>query len=208
MHKLNRPPAPTCLNNYDYAHNNWCKVTSDDKDEIWAHLNQMQQQRCAYCERNIKKKSRRHIEHFRRRCRYPKYMFKWSNLFGSCNTKTSCGKHKDKPGSKYNPDQLIKPDCEDPEDFLLFLSNGKVVPKSGLLGQDLKKAKNTICIFNLNGALRQTRETYVKSYLEDAEVIAELATEYDDWRQLSEQRFAELQHLPFATAIKHLLLSN
>ena len=207
MHQLNRGPTPTCLNNYQHGQNNWRDVEQADKTEIWRHLNQMQQQRCAYCERYIKKKSRRHIEHFRQRSRYPEGTFAWINLFGSCNFNKNCGKHKDSVPA-YPPEELIKPDVEDPEYFLKFLPNGRVVPRGDLNRQEANRANNTIRIFNLNGTLRRTRETHVKRYLEDAEVIAELATEYDDWRQLSEQRFAELQHLSFATAIKHLLLPN
>ena len=207
MHQLNRGLTPTCLNNYQHGKNKWRDVEQADKTEIWQHLNQMQQQRCAYCERPIKNENRdHHIEHFRQRSRYPEGTFAWSNLFGSCNFKTSCGKHKDSVPI-YPPEELIKPDVEDPEYFLLFLPNGNVTPRGGLTCQEANRANSTIRIFNLNRELRQIRKTRAKPYLQNVEVIADLAIECntDDWQQLLEQEIAATEHLPFATAIKHSL---
>ena len=203
MHKLTRGLEPTCLKKYRRRRkNNWRKVTSDDKDEIWEHLNQMQQQRCAYCENSIEKESR-HIEHFRQHSRYPQGMFEWENLFGSCIDDSSCGRHKDSL-PEYPLGKLIKPDCEDPEDFLLFSPDGEIKAKSGLSPKDIDRVKYTICIFNLNSPfLMQRRKGIAIRYTKTAGGLNK-----NDWLEFVKREIAavEREHLPFATTIKHLLL--
>lgn len=210
MHKLVRPIPPSCLSQYQHGRDNWGSVTQDHKSEIWLKLDEMQQHRCAYCEAEIKtarENSNSHIEHLRQRRSYPQCTFLWSNLFGSCNRQDSCGKHKDNL-PPYNQQDLIKMDEEDPEQFLDFLSDGNVVPAKGLNPDDKHRAEETIRIFNLNGALRQIRETAVKGYLQTAEEIATYVEEFDeaDWLPLLQDELDKIESLPFTTAIKHVLL--
>lgn len=210
MHKLVRPAPPTCLGNYQHGRDNWGCVTQDHKSEIWLKLDQMQQQRCAYCEAEIKtsrESSNSHIEHLRQRRSYPQGTFLWRNLFGSCNRQDSCGKHKDSL-PPYNHQDLIKMDEEDPEQFLAFLPDGNVVPVEGLSPKDKHRAEETIRIFNLSGALRQIRETALKGYLQTAEDLASYAAEFDEaeWLPLLQDELDQIKYLPFATAIKHTLL--
>ena len=115
MRKLERGPAPTCLSKYRHGANNWNDLTADDKKELWQKLDDMQGQRCAYCEGELRA-DKRHIEHFRQKGRDPKVTFLWSNLFGSCNRFENCGKYKDEL-PPYTTTDLIKPDDEDPEHF-------------------------------------------------------------------------------------------
>lgn len=210
MHKLVRPIPPSCLSQYQHGLDNWGSVTQDHKSEIWLKLDEMQQHRCAYCEAVIKTEranSNAHIEHLRQRRSYPQGTFLWSNLFGSCNRQDSCGKHKDNL-PPYNQQDLIKMDEEDPEQFLAFLADGNVVPVKGLSPSDRHRAEETIRIFNLNGALRQIRETAVKGYLQTAEELAAYAEEFDevDWLPLLQDELSQIKDLPFTTAIKHMLL--
>lgn len=210
MHKLVRPIPPTCLSHYQHGRDKWGAVTSDHKSEIWLKLDEMQQYRCAYCEAEIKtdrETSNSHIEHFRQRRSYPQGTFLWNNLFGSCNRSDSCGNHKDNL-TPYNHQDLIKMDDEDPEAFLEFLSDGSVVPIKGLNPNDKHRADETIRIFNLNGALRQIRETALKGYIQTAEELATFAEEFDeaDWLPLLQDELDQIKHLPFTTAIRHTLL--
>ncbi|MBF0471842.1 MAG: TIGR02646 family protein [Gammaproteobacteria bacterium] len=213
MHRLTRSSQPpVCLANYHHGRNHWKQITPAEKDEIWQKLEQMQQHRCAYCEAAISSEGEhgnRHIEHFRQRSRYPQGTFAWSNLFGSCNREERCGKHKDKL-PPYEHHDLIKPDSEDPEAFLQFLPDGNVAPVDGLSLSDQKRAEETIRIFNLNGSLRQIRETMIKGYLQTAEEFADLAAQYDEseWLPLLQAELRKIDHLPFATAIKQTLLPN
>lgn len=210
MHKLNRPIPPRCLSQFSHGRDNWGNVMPDNKTEIWQSINDMQQNRCAYCEidlRTDRGNSNAHIEHFRQRNNYPQGTFQWANIFGSCDRQDSCGKHKDRL-PEYNHQDLIKMDTEDPEQFLAFFSDGNVVPTKGLAPQDKHRAEETIRIFNLNGALRQIRETMVKGYLQTAEEFAQLAEEFEpeEWQPLLIEELAAIEHLPFTTAIKHVLL--
>lgn len=210
MHKLDRPMPPNCLSSYQHGRDNWGKVTPDHKSEIWLKLDEMQQHRCAYCEAAIKtesSKSNSHIEHLRQRRNFPQGTFLWGNLFGSCKRQDSCGIHKDGL-PPYNHQDLIKMDDENPENFLEFLADGNVVPINGLSQADKHRAEETIRVFNLNGALRQIRETAIKGYLQTAEELAAYAAEFDeaDWFPILEEELNQIKHLPFTTAIKHTLL--
>ena len=208
MHQLNRPPAPLCLNRYRHGQNNWGDVKSNEKTEIWAGLNEMQSNRCAYCEcaiRTGRDNHHAHIEHFRQRSCHPQGTFDWYNLFGSCNRADSCGKHKDK--QTYNHYDLIKVDQENPEHYFRFEPDGQVVPADNLEPHEIQRAKATIRVFNLNGSLRQIRKTYVKGYQQTAEELLGFAEIFDeeDWRPLLEQELQAIAGQPFETAIRHVL---
>jgi len=210
MHQLQRPAAPACLGKFRHGQNNWNDVSLADKAEIWQQLNQMQQQRCAYCECSITGEHQSHIEHFRQRARYSQGTFDWLNLFGSCNHTKSCGKHKDTCGA-YNHQDLIKMDVEDPEYFFLFVSDGTIAIRSGLSLHERHRAEETLRIFNIDakhGRLRQMRKSAVQGYLQTAEDLATLAIEYDEseWKPLLEQELEAIRNHPFATAIKHTLM--
>lgn len=210
MHKLTRPTPPACLGRYMHGRDHWRSVTSAHKSEIWLKIDEMQQLRCAYCEAEIKtskEDSNSHIEHFRQRSRHPADTFRWNNMFGSCNREDSCGKHKDRQ-PVYPHLDLIKMDVEDPDRYLFFLPDGNVAAKKGLNPREKTRAEETIRLFNLNGSLRQIRETMIKGYLQTAEEFAEMAAEFspEDWQPLVEEELAAIEHLPFATAIKHVLL--
>ncbi len=213
MHKLERCNAPHCLSKFKHGLNTWDEVSNADKLEIWAALETMQGHRCAYCESDISggKKS---IEHFRQKAshRYPKGTFEWANLFGSCTRKDSCGNHKDQCG-EYHHEDLIKPDEEDPEFYLLFLVDGSIVPRHGLSEKDNHRANETLRVFNLDhkhGPLRQMRRKAILGYLYTAETIHELANIYplEEWLPFLEEELARIKPLSYATAIKHTLTSQ
>lgn len=205
MRKLSRGKGPTCLAKFQHGRDNWENVTSDQKKMIWQELIAMQGERCAYCEADISG-GERHIEHFRQKGRDPRQTFVWGNLFGSCKNPNTCGCHKDKQAT-YPPQVLIKPDVEDPEYFLRFHSDGTISVRSGLNELDQRRASETCRLFNLgDGSLRWQRYAVVSGYLKTAEEIAELAGE--DLALAADYLASEIAataHLPFATAIKHIL---
>lgn len=212
MHQLERTtvPAPICLNQYRYGRNTWNNLTpsSADREEIWLRLEQMQGERCAYCECDLNQHGR-HIEHFRQRARYPQGTFDWNNLFGSCDSEASCGKHKDACGP-YNPGDLIKPDSEDPEHFFLFVTNGSIALRSGLTDTEQHRARETLRIFNLDaqrGPLRKMRKTAVSGYLKELDDLQELHAicSLQEITAYIASEFAYTRDLPFCTAIKHAL---
>lgn len=208
MHKLHRDPVPPSgLNNYQHGRDTWSRTcpTQQERDAIWEKLNAMQGQRCAYCEGQMDQ-ANRHIEHFQQRGRYPQGTFNWHNLFGSCNRVGTCGDHKDKCGV-YPHQNLIKSDIEDPEVFLVFTPNGSIRPRSNLSPDDDHRAKETIRILALDGVLNQIRRAEVAGYIQTAEAFAELAQHFpeDEWLPELQQEIQNTAHLPFATAIKHVL---
>lgn len=215
MHKLERGDAPKCLKKFKHGRNNWGDVESEDKTQIWAALEAMQGQRCAYCEADIAD-GKKHIEHFRQRVRqrdrHPQGTFDWANLFGSCNRKDSCGKHKDNFGS-YHHEDLIKPDEEDPERYFDFKLDGTIEPRPDLLDSDKHRAMQTLLIFNLhhkNGPLRYMREKEILKNLQTIQELCQLDEFYppEEWLPLLQEELERIKSLPFATAIKHALTSR
>lgn len=205
MHKLTRGLAPACLAGFNHGANNWADVTTAQKQEIWQFLESMQGSYCAYCEAVITADNR-HIEHFVQKGRDPTQTFAWSNLFGSCNREDSCGKHKDGKGRPYVDADLIKPDAEDPEHCLVFDAHGSVQPRTGLSTDAAHRAAETVRIFNLNGVLKAIRRSHVAGYVQTAEEIAQF---FDLDPALGQQALMEelaaTAHLPFSTAIRHVL---
>ncbi|WP_176517537.1 retron Ec78 anti-phage system effector HNH endonuclease PtuB [Pseudomonas faucium] len=206
MRRLNREvEPPEGLRRYRHGRDQWSSITLEHRQGIWDKLDAMQGKRCAYCEADINHE-RRHIEHFRQRDRYPQGTFDWHNLFGSCNRTGTCGKLKDNCGL-YHHEDLIKPDIEDPEAFLVFTPNGSVQPRANLSARDRNRAEQTIRILGLNGALTQIRLEQIRGHLDTAVMIAELAEEYpeDEWLPFLADELTLIIDLPFATAIKHVL---
>ena len=208
MHKLQRGMAPACLANYQHGRDNWGDVTPGDKGIIWAELDAMQGQRCGYCEADISN-GQKHIEHFRQKSRDATATFLWSNLFGSCNREDSCGRRKDRCGA-YNSADLIKPDVDDPDYFFVFVSDGTIAVRQDLNLQDQHRATETLRIFNLDaqhGPLRRMRQQAAAGYLQTGEVLSALAAEYpqEEWQPLLDCDLAATAHLPFSTAIRHVL---
>ena len=212
MRKLKRPHAPSCLSRYQHGRDNWSHVTPEEREEIWQQLHAMQGNLCAYCETSLITKSGQrdaHIEHFLQKGRDPRVTFDWNNLFGSCNRKESCGKHKDK--RQYDPTILIKMDEEDPDHFFLFVSDGTIALREALTEDEIKRAEGTLLIFNLDaehGALRQMRRNTIQGYIQTAEDLAEYATTFDveDWLPLFESELEAIKGQPFETAIRHTLM--
>lgn len=201
MHYLDRSGinAPECLRNYDYRSQGWDDLDGPCKRRLRYQLVIMQGDpsvstvdgageygvRCAYCEGPIYHGG--HIEHFRRKNRdhFPDLTFDWDNLFLACGSNGHCGHYKDRPSSDpYRPEDLVKPDERDPENYFFFSSSGEVRVREGLSEVDRHMAKETIRVFNLNhnelqGRRRQRVLPYVKQ-LEDIEnFLSDLESEED-----------------------------
>jgi uncharacterized protein (TIGR02646 family) len=203
MHKLHRGEAPSCLKRHHRnSGNDWHEVSSEDKTEIWAALQAMQLDRCAYCESKIIA-PKQHIEHFCLRSLSPNKTFDWLNLFGSCNNQQHCGKHKD--NQSFQPADLIKPDAEEPEKLFLFLSDGTVAIRHNLAPEDRHRAAETIRVFNLNAAsLKNQRQKAVQGYLSLAEDQSELSD--PEWLEYIEDELQVAAGNAFVTAIRHMLM--
>lgn len=147
--------------------NGFPQVPSEaDRTQIWEALNAMQRNVCAYCEGSLEAGS--HIEHFaKRRSSYRHLTFEWKNLFGSCSRDDCCGHYKDSSHSRYSNyslQDLIKPDVDDPWDFLVFGSDGRVSVRDGLSPAERKKGQTTIDVLNLDSSFH-IQERVSKYYL-------------------------------------------
>ncbi|POD76279.1 TIGR02646 family protein [Pseudomonas syringae group genomosp. 3] len=209
MRRLDRHCVPPPgLNRYRHGKDTWSATcpTQEERRAIWISLDLMQGARCAYCEGPMDE-GNRHIEHFRQRRNHPKGTFDWSNLFGSCDRAGTCGKAKDQC-AVYPHEVLIKPDIDNPDAFLVFNPGGTVKPRAELSPSDHRRASETIRILALDGALNQIRRAELCGYIQTMEVFAEYAEEFPDddgWVEQLEQEVRDTAHLPFATAIRHVL---
>jgi uncharacterized protein (TIGR02646 family) len=213
MHRLDKStvPTPAC-----------CQLATDgrryttlhghEKAEIRTRLLELQKHRCAYCERRTAQgHDDGHIEHFRNQAGHDHLSLEWANLYWSCNDEKTCGKHKDKCTkwagalARFDPDDLIDPGIEDPEGFLLFVTDGTVRPVEGLDGRDLERAIQTLRVFQLNDSayLRTSREDALKPYISTINSLAsagqEIVVGYVKYV------FDEGASAPFGTAIRQYL---
>lgn len=207
MKQLTRSAKPNCLNGLVGGRESWKDV---NKDDIWLALNDMQNGYCAYCECRLERK---HIEHFRNRDEFKELTFVWENLFGSCGDTRQkggwqrCGIYKDNGAGEYLPEELIKPDDEDPSFFLHFLISGKVRPQAGLSAADKRKALETIRVFNLNDdpVLYGSRRAAIQAELEHItsfyQMIDELGS--NDWDEYLKEELTRVAGLEFSTALTH-----
>ncbi|MEY0232389.1 retron Ec78 anti-phage system effector HNH endonuclease PtuB [Providencia manganoxydans] len=210
MKKLKRPAPPACLAQLMATSCHWDQVKPEHRVEIWNSLDVMQNRFCAYCECLL---NRKHIEHFKTQNKHSQLIFAWDNLFGSCGdtTKTGgwahCGIYKDHYAGSYDPNHLLKPDVDNPSDFLLFLVGGTVREQDNLAPADKIKALETIRILNLNdsSSLVGRRKQAIKNQQAQIEALYELKQELpeNDWKQLLQEELNELQYAEFSTALVH-----
>lgn len=189
MRKLNRVfPAPCALSNYDYRIHSWNsnRPSNACRNSIWQKFSVMQGSFCAFCERATTRSSG-HIEHFYHKgqkeggvAHFRHLTFVWDNLFGCCGKTSSntCGHFKDRQGQQgpgtYNPNDLIKPDRDDPSQFLDFLTTGVIKEKSGLSAQNKKKALETIRVLNL-GSLNGARKKQIDIFKKELKSLEEMS---------------------------------
>lgn len=205
MRKLNRHPS-NCLVGLIPGQNDWMEAP---KDDIWIELDKMQSGYCAYCECHLKRK---HIEHFKTRTAHPQEIFSWANIFGSCgdSSKTGgwghCGIYKDAGAGKYNISELIKPDVDDPNNYLLFLTSGLVIAHPSLTGAALRKAEETIRVFNLNGgsALINSRRNVIRAIQKEIDELYQMQDELgEDWSSFLDDALTNVCGKEFQTALEH-----
>ena len=209
MHELDRAgvPAPGCLGEYQHGTHTWDDVTGQHKQEIRQRLLEMQGERCAYCEGPPYADG--HVEHFRRKnhAHFPELTFEWENLFLACGSQDHCGHYKDRPGAPpYDPNELVKPDVHEPDDFFYFHSSGEVRLRPGLSDADEDRANETIRVFNLNcGELQANRRRALAIYLKKDPDILEALIDLDEAdRQYFVDQEVEATRLdPYWTTIRH-----
>jgi uncharacterized protein (TIGR02646 family) len=227
-----RVAAPECLADYHHPEHNWDNLGSECKKATRKQLVEMQGipgvscaegsdehgLLCAYCEGAIRTEG--HIEHFRRKnaAHFPELTFEWANLFLACGSKKHCGHFKDGSQSRpYDPKEVIKPDTDNPAHFLFFSVSGDVRPRRDLGEEGVRRAEETIRVFNLDepGLANRRRRLglfYAKKYDEHLSLLTELSDEagdahlIDELRQqfITEERQATLYE-PYSSVIRDMI---
>jgi uncharacterized protein (TIGR02646 family) len=217
MHLLNRSTVqtPACLDPTDPPRH-FSNLQGPEKSEVRAALLDIQRGCCAYCERRTGlAHDEGHVEHFRNQADHPHLETDWDNLFWSCNDEKTCGKHKDKcdrcppsPKRSFNHDDIIKPCTDDPDHFMVFISDGTITSRIGISESDLHRYNETLRVFQLADSpfLCQSREDAVKPFIGALDALrsvgAELFCKYIDGE------IARLDSAPYCTAIRHFLESS
>lgn len=201
--------VPSCLARYQSGRDHWGDLSRDKTHyaEVVACLHRMQGARCAYCECDLSRESQPpHVEHFEQRSRAPALTFEWTNLFRSCSHTTRCGKHKDEQAGSYPPAVLLKPDRDNPREYLEFNVDGEVGPRSGVISGGAARARETIRVFNLNErGLVNARKAFLarpRSTFDEARIA--FPDDADLWAFLSEIA-EEYRASAFSAAILDLL---
>lgn len=189
MRALKRGDAPECLGHIP-KDAEWGDFPPKCKQEVLDELRTMaagtEGPFCHYCESLLKQGPNRHsIDHMYPRKSYPKLTFAWSNLYLSCKTADHCDQFKDATGRPpYNPKDLLRPDVDDPDSFLQFLSSGKVIPREGLMPDDLRRAETTIRVLALNAEDLQARRRQTASI---AKSFVDEVLEIEGWEESERQ---------------------
>jgi uncharacterized protein (TIGR02646 family) len=202
-------PTPACITGL-IERRAYSDLTGAEKSEIRGSLLNLQGNRCAYCERRTgDERDEGHIEHFRKQAEHDDLTSTWENMYWSCLDLKTCGKHKDNcskisgPKAKFNPDDLIDPGVDDPDQFLLFVDDGTVVSRPGLDTDSQRRAEETLRVFRLadSAYLRQQRADALRPYKAAVKFLitqgGEILAQY-----LQTER-AHIEQAPFSTAIRH-----
>lgn len=217
MHRLNRNTVtmPACLTATVPARK-FSSLSGAEKAEVRTALLDLQRERCAYCERRTGLAcDEGHVEHFRNQADHEHLETDWNNLFWSCNDEKTCGKHKDKcdrpaPSSKrsFDPADIIKPCTDDPEHFMMFVSDGTITHRSGLNEDELRRYGETVRVFHLaeSAFLCKSREDSVKPFISALDALREAGSAL--LQSYITKELATLDSAPFSTAIRHFLESN
>jgi len=140
---------------------------------------------------------------------FPQLTFEWSNLFLACGSHDHCGHYKDRPKAPaYNPDELIKPDEHNPDDYLYFHSSGEVRVRNrdGMTEADRRRGAETIRVFHLDcGRLKGDRHKALKQYMDRNTGILEALMGFDenDRQDFIVEEIKATKHDPYWTTIRH-----
>jgi len=205
MKLLTRSIKPTCLNKFKHGVDNWGDVGHTDKQEIWSQLETMQGEFCSYCECLLKK---RHIEHFVDKGRTPIKTFDWNNLFGSCDNRSRCGHYKDSNKvNSYDSINIIKPDSDNASDYLVFITDGSVRSRIGLIPIKKFKASETIRVFNLNldTSLVNSRKVAIRYIKPNIEALYEMSDDLsiEEFTEFLNEELTSLKGSEYQTALEH-----
>lgn len=114
--------------------------------ELRHHLAAMTQNHCAFCDGQIGVESRKTIEHFRPKSRFPELAYAWDNLFPCCDLCQSSKREQFDPA-------LLKPDAPDyafASHFVVKYQTGEIEPSPHADDAARYRAEVSIRLYALN----------------------------------------------------------
>jgi hypothetical protein len=134
-------------------------------------------------------------------------------MFWSCQDEKTCGKHKDKcdilHGTSwqraFDTNDLIDPCFDDPDEYLLFVYDGTVIPRPNISEDKFRRATETLRVFQLAESpyLRKAREDAVLPYKISVDTLLPLGEQI--LKAYLQSVIIEIESVPFSTAVKHYL---
>ncbi len=167
MRAITRPETPEALRERgEEWTSRWVVRQSEGGDFAWPQygnrklnrillepLQEMTQDRCAFCDGILGVTSRETIEHFRPKAGFPELAFAWPNLFPACDF---CQAQKQRNGDW---DEGLLPPDEAGYRFSRFFycdpDTGEINPNPAASEADQKRAKVTTRLFGLNTKKRR-----------------------------------------------------
>jgi uncharacterized protein (TIGR02646 family) len=204
-------PVPACLAE-QVEGRTYSSLSGAEKAEIRTALLNLHGNRCAYCERRTgDAHDEGHIEHFRKQADHRNLTTTWENLYWSCKDEKTCGKHKDNCRkangrlARFNENDLLDPGIDDPDQFLLFVDDGTVVPRPGTDPDERRRAEETLRVFRLadSAYLKQQREDALRPYKSAVKYLLPLGTGL--LAEYVEGERENIRQAPFSAAIRHYL---
>ena len=100
---------------------------------------------------------------------------------------------------------LIDPTVDDPDEFLLFVSDGTVTPRPGLAAAKEHRARETLRVFQIADSpyLRKARQDAVSPHIVAIDTLLPHGVEVV--KGYVQTVIAKIESVPFSTAVKHYL---
>jgi uncharacterized protein (TIGR02646 family) len=169
-------------------------VNKYHEQEIKEAVVEITKGKCIYCESYIQHIDFPHIEHFYPKAIYPKYTFKWSNLFPAC---TVCNITKGDFDTKQNP--IVNPETDDPESYFVFREL-RIEPSA--TSPNPEKSKNTIHCCQLNRL--ELSKIYAKLLLGLYDVEENLEEKMKEYHLLRQSHAKLLRVIAIKAALDNL----
>ena len=119
-------------------------ATKQAKEILKSALDRLTHGKCAYCEGPLDAQSHFEIDHHTAKTVRPDLAFEWMNLFPACNV---CNRTK---ASQDHGGRLLKPDEEDPEEYLWVDATGELSAHPSLSEEGAGRVRDTIRLCGLN----------------------------------------------------------
>lgn len=109
---------------------------------------------------------------------------------------------------KFDPDDLIDPAIDDPDDYFVFVTDGTIRLKDDLSADQVKRANETLRVFHLDESayLRKSREDAVKPY-KNIMTLLITSTTPDVVHAYVQSEKSNVGNAPFSAAIRQFFMS-